>query len=63
LEAKIESLKSGKDVTGLYNKFASEFASYLTTQVSDSNYQQTIQILSPLIQDIMKADTTKTCKV
>ena len=63
LEAKIESLKSGKDVTGLYNKFASEFASYLTTQISDPNYQQTIQILSPLIQDIMKADTTKTCKV
>ena len=63
LEAKIDSIVSGKDVDDLYNNFVMEFSNYMLSETNAPNYQQIIETISPLLMSLTEADATKTCKV
>jgi F0F1-type ATP synthase gamma subunit len=63
LEVKIESLKSGKDATDVYNKLVQEFAIYMSTMRSDPNYAETIKVMSTILQKIKETETNNKCKL
>lgn len=63
MEAKIDSIVSGKDVDDLYNNFVMEFSNYMLSETNAPNYQQIIETISPLLISLTEADATKTCKV
>lgn len=63
LEVKIESLKSGKDVSGVYNNLMQQFALYMNSMKSDPNYIETIKVMTTILQKIRETETNNNCKL
>ena len=63
LEVKIESLKSGKDVSGVYNNLMQQFAIYMNSMKSDPNYVETIKVMTTILQKIRETETNNNCKL